>query len=860
MPSRSVIALLIGIAAVFIGIASFTVIDIGSDAGTVEYYDGDMLLECREIPADHRVSVSGYDGSHRIVSYTFFGWNTSPDGSGITYIPGSEMDSAGSVRLYAMVTDGNMSVNGGIADFSMSDIPDDGKPLFIDIGIAGDPDSVRISPDTVRGLGSACKPVSVVFGHGCRMNLDADAVSGCSSLVGDSGSPLVLGMPVRGGGSVRAVMMVGDVGVTSLPAGKASFDIGYEPSCPGSEIKVLENGTGDVGATVSDGMISFSTGNLSEFRIMELMRLTVIRDSDGSRVDPGSDADMELSATGTYERWGMFAEGDTFTVSSRSRTMHFDVTGADRSDDGVYTVTGGSNVTMIVKAGTAVYDIILPAEQKGYTLKADPKSVKEGGGCVITYTSTAGYDDSKLMIKVNGTAVEMDSMKRIYLSGVKNDKVVTVEGVYDKRTYIVGVPEEQTGYTLSVSEQRVHHGQSYDVVLKIEPGYVRGPDFRVLVNGSLELDMASGSARVDDVQAGQTVTVSGVVAEEYSISAGSNTVLTVNGMAASTATVNDVISVSACAGYTIPGTYASCIGEGISAVKGGYRVTGDAVFPSVVRLTVGDNVTAGGCREGGSLCVCTSDPVTVSAESGYSLPADYPSALLSKTGVKGSSGGFVFSADTEIPSIYKITYKGFSSIHEEFFVSANAVIPIPYSNPSECAYEFRGWETDKTIASGDLIINSIWNPCTFKISFGCNLIVKIGNLVYSFDKIENRTISIRSDEKIEISTTSGASLPAGYGPSNRNGILCGSSLYKVVGDCSFPGISYVYYINPLNPNLEYTDVAIIGQSYKPTLKSDWEVAGYRFMGWKLDGVYLDNQIDVILENYILVAQWEKTIG
>ncbi|MCL2032739.1 MAG: InlB B-repeat-containing protein [Methanomassiliicoccaceae archaeon] len=508
-----------------------------------------------------------------------------------------------------------------------------------------------------------------------------------------------------------------------------------------------------------------------------------------------------------------------------------------------------------------MYAIILPEKQDGYTITADRMMVAKGGISILTYSLLPSHVDYDLVIAVNGNPMKLDALKEIHLFDIQEDKIVTVTGVHDRRMHSITLPEPQRGYILTSSAESVHHGEPYSMQYTLLPGWGETSDFGIHINGVDVKRPIDGAVLVEDVRDNHVITVTGVELVQYSIAAGKNITAFVNGAPVSRATVEDLILIEPAEGYIIPSTFNGQITGGFKAEGKGYRITGNTAFPSVSKVTAGDNVTMNG-SSAKTVFVCPGDRITISASTGYSMPGNYMDTIRGLDGAAYSAQGFTFSKDAALPSIYKVVFNSHNSVYETFFVIGGAAIPLPQNAPKRIAYYFAGWDIASSSVRSDLSIRSIWDPMTHDVFFGPNLIVDVGNKCFVFEEgnAENapRIIQVRSDEKVRIHTPFDLPLPDGYGPESGVAVY-GDGYYDIIENCSFPGVTYVRYFEtevgdgPVDP-------LIIGCGYnimpEPTISKE----GYIFAGWVYNGKPISGHIKIENEKYILFPTWEQKDG
>jgi len=528
-----------------------------------------------------------------------------------------------------------------------------------------------------------------------------------------------------------------------------------------------------------------------------------------------------------------------------------------------YSLTVNSDISLYAVISEDIrtfYIVTLPPEEDqlstGYRITAEPTLVPEGGKCTLTYTLLIGYSDDNLVITVNGSPVERDGSNKIHISNIKENLFVAVNGIRNTRSYDVSVPEEQIGYSLIVSSSNINHGGSYEITYSLNPHYTETQGkFKISINGGKALSLYQGHVTVSNVTNNQTITVEGVEPTNYKITAGKNTKLTVNGVQAQTARFNDIVIPVSDNGYDIPSNYGACVPETVVANGGGYSVKGDSVFPSIAKIEMGDNILVAG-QSKKSFFVCTEDVIVISYPGG--LPSSYRDTILDMPGVSSKGNGFCFSNNTKLPGVYTITYQGHTTVHEVLHETEGLAIPVPGKTPERVGYIFNKWILNETIVSRDLNIIPDWTPLTITASFGINLVLTLDNgSTYLFDdsSMTSNNIQIKANEKFKIETIFELELPDYYGP-DKNAIYEKDGWYRAVGDCKFPGVTYVVYHGLTNKDSEDYFSVTIGEPYSVKSKPSWNNPGYEFIGWELKGVKITSgQIEIINSKYLLVATW-----
>ncbi len=288
-------------------------------------------------------------------------------------------------------------------------------------------------------------------------------------------------------------------------------------------------------------------------------------------------------------------------------------------------------------------------------------------------------------------------------------------------------------------------------------GYEKLPEFSVQVNG-ITVDTSSGIYSLKSVTGVQKITVDGIQMKKFKVTAGKNTVLKVGGFAVNTATVEDLIEVVPNGIYEIPQTFNDNLPLTAKVGFGGYKITGDAIFPSIVMVTIGKNVLVNDSITNTVEFFCTVDCIKIKASSGYNLPDDYVSKLLT-SGIIKNRDSYSFSKDVMMPSVFKVSYIPVSKLFKVFFVSDGDKMPEPDSIPIRAGYNFEGWDNAISNISYDLTIIAKWVPIKYNIKFGENICYSIngGKLIDV-----PSTLKLTVEDTVAIFAKAPHKLPAGY--------------------------------------------------------------------------------------------------
>ncbi|MDR3282516.1 MAG: hypothetical protein LBS92_02765 [Candidatus Methanoplasma sp.] len=703
---RSAAIAIVTACVVFLVATMLSSVDAGGEPdGAVMYYDGDVLVGVQAVNGDNAVLMDyapeGGEGS------TFFGWTSEP-GKGPLHAAGSEMRVGKGINLYAAVCNGIIEVDGNVATFRLNGPPQHTSPFVIDLGYAVNVTSVVISEDTAAFVRATGSSVKVEFHNGFELLFDV--VSSLQIFNGD----VEIGYAYEAGEVIRLDVLSGGERLDRLEGGlNVAVDVSPVSSSETLVFRIDGGKAEEVPSAAFDGKAVFDLKSML-FKTVTLLPVNASVD--------GAAADLRQPPIGFhtvrsdyFDDRGMLSTGDMFSLGPAPDGKRFAVAGT-QSVEGVFVVTGMSSVRIALTAGNVgAHSIILPETQIGYVLTSNAYGVDDGGKCILSYKLLPGYTDKDLAIAVNGNVYELNSIGEIHLNDVREDMFVTVSGVYDVRVYGISVPRNQEGYALSVSSSAVHHGQSYTVRFQLTSGYGGSPVVRIA--GGQVIVISGGVAVVNDVRGDHQLVVEGVELLRYRVTAGSNTAVLVNGAPGDTATPFDIVSVySTVPGYALPTTFEMHIPNGVIKIPQGYRLTSDTVFPSVIKIIVGENIICGGIREYGTIYICRDDNLAISPELGYSFPQNYESTLKSMNVDSIKIGGNVvyrFLTDTTLPSIYKVSYFGRLTEFTSLFLTSGDDVPL--IEPPRDSYLFIRWDVDPVPINEDLEVHSIWELIWYKL-------------------------------------------------------------------------------------------------------------------------------------------------
>lgn len=831
----------------------YLILDEGSDGlyHVMYSHDGQTI---KEASAGGLVCLWDPDPAY-FTDRTFFGW-IAAELSGDLLRPGEQVRVTGDLSLCTATVDGNIVfLPGNGVGFDTARIPADGRIVADFRYIDGDIGYMTVSAGTLALTGPSQASLSILFADGTVLEFDGRTVADMRDIsagravdIGFEWSEDGLDLTIASG-SVRLTEISGEISaILPLDARNASAVKAFSPS----------DGRGHEFEVSVRGDTVFLSTDEPGYRFAVLFGVEVRDDRGALMAEDSEHYPTLVSDSEDYEAWGMFAAGDEFIVTGSG--YRFGATGTD-CRDGVHKVAGRGTVVLSAQPGSYMHRVILPSEQTGYTLTADMLEVPDGGRCMIKYSLIPGYADGEKVIRVNGKIAELDGFNRLILDDVRSDRVITVSGVQDGRTYQVILPGETEGYIVQSTKAGVNHGSSYTLTFSLLPDYEKGPGFGLRINGE-EQTLVSDSVTVEDVTSKQEVAVTGVRLITYNISSGNNVVLKVGGYVVDRATCRDVIELDIADGYEMPADYNATLPVTIHTEGTGYTVSGDSDFPGISKLIVGKNIIVNSNIEGNHIFVSSSGSINICPAIGYELPDTYTNDYLSLEGVTASSQGFYFTSDISLISIFKVDYLGFDgSVYDTVYVSDGNYIKTPEKDPIKNAYTFNGWEiNDGLKVYGDKIVNSIWVVNQYSVSFGPNLTLTIFGPSYDTQVIHTGTseitIAIYADQKIELK----------YGdiiltPSNYTSVFNAYYIqyyYAITGpNVIFPGISEIVYYSAINEST-YSEFAVYHKTYYlsevPVYSSESSV----FVGWALKD-NPDSQVDRIIKvdslKYELIELW-----
>lgn len=217
----------------------------------------------------------------------------------------------------------------------------------------------------------------------------------------------------------------------------------------------------------------------------------------------------------------------TIALDEKHDRSNFTITANDieiSASAGTYILSNikDDQVIKVLNITINTYTITFPTRQVGYKVEAVSgfsSPVLHGGNFQFSVTLEEAYSDSSevMIIRVNDSAVGLTGGK-CQISGITDDQVITVSGV-TKNIYDVVLTEGE-GYTLipqAGSESPVEWGESFSFKFILKEEYNQS-NYDVLINDvSIKSQLVSGGYRIDNIKSKQTITVTGVEKNIYTI-------------------------------------------------------------------------------------------------------------------------------------------------------------------------------------------------------------------------------------------------------------------------------------------------------------------------------------------------------
>lgn len=182
--------------------------------------------------------------------------------------------------------------------------------------------------------------------------------------------------------------------------------------------------------------------------------------------------------------------------------------------DGKYTVKNVSSDLNITVSGVEkkTYAVTISTGE-GYTVSGAAKAVY-GEDYSFAVAKAAGYDQSSLIVKVNGETVAEENGKYT-VKNVKTALEITVEGAA-KNQYAVTAPAESVAYTFTGNAKAIH-GEAYTFTLVVKESYDTA-NLKVKANGNELTAAADGKTyTVENVTGAIGITVEGLNIRKYNV-------------------------------------------------------------------------------------------------------------------------------------------------------------------------------------------------------------------------------------------------------------------------------------------------------------------------------------------------------
>lgn len=289
-----------------------------------------------------------------------------------------------------------------------------------------------------------------------------------------------------------------------------------------------------------------------------------------------------------------------------------------------FTMPAGSVEITVKGNGKYTYSVTIPANVTAEG-SVDLSKVEYGTNVTLVTNFDATYDESTIVVTVNGTPVSKNSDGK-YVITVTENTVVTATA--QKKTYTVTLVDG-TGYTLTTTENtRVTAGETFRFKLNVAAGYtapnvnvtgdstLTGPDangyYTLTVNGDVIVSATGATLETIVIPA---VTAEGASIAEGTVQYGSNYKFTVNKEN----------------GYRVTSVIVN--GTVLAAVNGEYTVYGVTSAPTIVVNTAKNVLTINYQGDGKHSVDISSEALNYSELANYALPTvDCNCAVHSFTG------------------------------------------------------------------------------------------------------------------------------------------------------------------------------------------------------------------------------------
>ena len=171
-----------------------------------------------------------------------------------------------------------------------------------------------------------------------------------------------------------------------------------------------------------------------------------------------------------------FRAGDTltFTVEPDSGYQIASVqAGSDvlSGENGSYTYTVKGDCTIAVTFQKLTYTVTAKVNGTGGNVSVSPDEVEHGGSVTIKVTPDEGYTVDSVQT-ADGTPLTPNADGTYTLANVTEDQTITV--TFQQQTYTVTAKVNGTGGKVSVSSEKVEHGDSVTITVTPNEGYTVG--------------------------------------------------------------------------------------------------------------------------------------------------------------------------------------------------------------------------------------------------------------------------------------------------------------------------------------------------------------------------------------------------
>ena len=237
--------------------------------------------------------------------------------------------------------------------------------------------------------------------------------------------------------------------------------------------------------------------------------------------------------------------------------------------DGKYTVKNVSSDLNITVSGVEkkTYAVTIPAGE-GYEITGAAKAVY-GEDYSFTVAKAAGYDQSALIVKVNGETIA-EANGKYTVKNVKTALEITVEGA-EKNQYAVTAPAESVAFTFTGNAKAIH-GEAYTFTLEVKESYDTA-NLKVKANGSELTAAADGKTyMVENVTGAIEITVEGLNIRKYNVTFSTGDGYTLDGAAQAEHGGNYTFTLTLNEAYSNSAPIVKCNGNGLTEKDGKYTV------------------------------------------------------------------------------------------------------------------------------------------------------------------------------------------------------------------------------------------------------------------------------------------------